>query len=407
MRKLVTKRTILEILPIEGSDFIELARIDGWQCVVKKDSFKKGDKCVYFEIDSMLPCDDERFAFLDKAKRYKIEVEIEDAEGNKEKVEKEFFRIKTMKLRGALSQGLALPISDFPELHDNLEDKERGYEADLDVEKYEPGKSGRDPNRIKMGPMNACGPFPYFVPKTDQERIQNCFGLMKSRFEDKDFEATLKLDGSSCTLFCVDGNKFDLECFHKDYPSALVYSIPYRDQLYYVGVCSRNWMLKYDVDNRFWKAIIRDNLHMNLMQTCHNQNGSFAIQGELMGPGIQGNKEGFEDYQFFAFDVYDIDKQEYLNYIDRHNFCDGVKCQHVPSVWDYNKNDGKFESLNDGYYCASNYLKGVETCDDFLNKVDGIKSINHEIGEGVVFKMVSDPSISFKAISNSFLLKEK
>ena len=89
MRQLVTIRTVSELIPIKGADRIELAKVDGWQCVVKKGDFEVGQMGFYFEIDSILPADDERFAFLEPRK----------------------FRIKSMKLRGALSQGLLMPMS--------------------------------------------------------------------------------------------------------------------------------------------------------------------------------------------------------------------------------------------------------------------------------------------------------
>ena len=91
--------------PIEGADRIELVKVLGWQCVANKGDFKPGDKCLYFEIDSFLPiCD--KFEFLRKSSYRKNEYMGEG------------FRIKSVRLRGQLSQGLALPLSDFPEFSD-------------------------------------------------------------------------------------------------------------------------------------------------------------------------------------------------------------------------------------------------------------------------------------------------
>ena len=86
------------IRPIEGADNIELIGVLGWVCVAKKGEFNVGDMAVYIEIDSKCPEADEKFAFLANKK----------------------FNVKTMKLGKfkVISQGLALPLSLFPELQD-------------------------------------------------------------------------------------------------------------------------------------------------------------------------------------------------------------------------------------------------------------------------------------------------
>ena len=121
-RKLASIRKVREIKPIEGADAIELAIVDGWQCVAKKGEFKVNDLCVYFEIDSFLPIKDE-FEFLRKSSYKKMG----EAEG---------FRLKTIKLRGELSQGLIIPISNFNE---DIQKMEEGTDLTdiLEVQKYE------------------------------------------------------------------------------------------------------------------------------------------------------------------------------------------------------------------------------------------------------------------------------
>ena len=102
MRKLASVQVVTDILPIEGADRIELAKVLGWQCVTLKNEFKKGDLAVYFEVDSFLPvCD--KFEFLRKTS-YK-----------KSNLMGEGFRLRTMKMRGEISQGLLQPISVLPE----------------------------------------------------------------------------------------------------------------------------------------------------------------------------------------------------------------------------------------------------------------------------------------------------
>ena len=89
--------TIDEIRPLEGYDRVEYARTNGWWVVISKnDGLKVGDKCVYFEIDSKVPQDDERFKFLEKRN----------------------YKIKTQKMCKVYSQGLLMPLRLFPELGD-------------------------------------------------------------------------------------------------------------------------------------------------------------------------------------------------------------------------------------------------------------------------------------------------
>ena len=133
-RKLASIRKIGSVSPVEGADNIELVHVDGWQCISKKGDFKEGDFCVYFEIDSFLPIRPE-FEFLRKSSYRKM--------GGKEG-----FRLKTIRLRGQLSQGLAMPIQLFKELpyegYELFKEDDHGYGNGYDVTetlgvtKYEP-----------------------------------------------------------------------------------------------------------------------------------------------------------------------------------------------------------------------------------------------------------------------------
>lgn len=146
-RKLATIVRVDEIIRIEGADKIELARIKGWQCVVGKDIFIKEDLGVYFEIDSILPIE-QRYEFLRKSCYKKTDLY-------------EGFRIKSMRFKGCLSQGVLIPLVDFPE----LTEIEVGADVTekLNVIKYEPYVP---PHLQGM----AKGNFPHFIPKTDLER---------------------------------------------------------------------------------------------------------------------------------------------------------------------------------------------------------------------------------------------
>ena len=232
MRKLATVRKVTSIQPIDGADLIELAIVGGWKCVVKKDEYKAGDQAIYCEIDSFLPIKPE-FEFLRKSSFKKME----DEEG---------FRLRTVKLRGQISQGLLIPVTVLdrkPDLGEDVSDE-------LGIKKYEP-------------PTPAClngvvvGPFPAIVQKTDEERIQNLASEYES-YRGKLFYVTEKIDGTSFTAF------FDGE----------------------LGVCGRNWQYSEDEKNSHWKMARQ----LELADRMNQLDRRLAIQGELIGPGIQNNR---------------------------------------------------------------------------------------------------------------------
>ena len=152
MRKLVTIRKVLNLIPIANADRIELVQLDDWFCIVKKGEFQIGDKAVYFEVDSFLPVES-RYSFLESSKKEYLGVQG--------------YRIKTMKMKGVVSQGLALPLSLFPEIKGNEED----VTEKLKVIKYDVAEASPSSNSLKAA--DASGKFPDFIPKTDQNRIQN------------------------------------------------------------------------------------------------------------------------------------------------------------------------------------------------------------------------------------------
>lgn len=372
MRALVTLRTVSELRPIEGADLIELALIDGWQCVVKKNEFKVGDRGLYFEIDSFIPLKDERFKFLEKnATTWKGKYGA---------------RIKTIKLKGQVSQGLLLPLSSFPELR-TYKWGEKDYSTDLGVVKWERedahgnvgekkstwlGKKLKKLKHTRIKPLilwlertfpgvfltNATRPFPSFIPKTDEERIQNLINKLSLEDIEDDWERTVKLDGSSMTAYHNKGR---------------------------VGVCSRNLDLKKDSENKFWQTAIEYNLDKALKKLGKN----IAVQGELMGPGIQGNREQLKEYEFYVFNVYLIDEKRYAGKKERDQLLVelhelGARIKQVPNLGIGN-------------------LQSFKTIDDYLAYAEG-PSLVAKTREGVVFSTL-DGTKSFKVISNSYLLK--
>jgi RNA ligase (TIGR02306 family) len=343
-RKLATIRKIAHITPIEGADAIEAVRIDGWVCVAKKGEFRVGDLCVYFEIDSLLPVRP-MFDFLAKQGTKKLE---DGSEG---------YRLKTIKLRGQISQGLALPIHLFVEGWETRREGDDVTEV-LGVKKWEPPIPAQLRGQIK-------GLFPSFIRRTDQERIQNLPEWV-TRHRGVRFEVTIKLDGSSMTVYHNAGE---------------------------VGVCSRNLDLKEDETNSFWKVANRHNIHGHLKALGFN----LAIQGELMGEGVQDNHEKLIGQDFYVYDIWDIDRQCYLENRERYGILEALRSQgcdlkHVPVV---HESISAFETWT--------------IMEDVLEAANG-PSLNNPIREGLVFKSIEPVNgevISFKVISNQFLLARK
>ncbi len=367
-RQLVTVKPITELRVIPEADAIECAIVDGgWPCVVKKGEFKVGDMGVYFEIDSFVPTTDPRFAFLEKnAKRWEKEPGniIEGA------------RIKTIKLRGQLSQGLLLPTAEFV---NEIDFQERNPEHDLayllGVHKWEKAIPANLRGRVR-------GSFPLFIKKTDQERAQNLSRTIFEKMAGLRYEITTKLDGSSMTVYhraiqeTVDITAVG-EMFRTEAPSLVEVKR---------GICSRNLDLELsDEGNSFISTALR----MELLSKLEQLGWSIALQGELMGPGIQGNREGLKETQFFLFDIFDIERFRYVNPEERRRIATMLDIPHVPVL----ATDASLEDL------------GITNMEQLLEFADG-PSLAHPMREGLVFK-ATDIEFSFKTISNRFLLKEK
>lgn len=369
-RKLVSIQRIQRIDPIAEADAIECATIHGWELVTKKGEFAVGDLCVFFEIDSFLP-EDPRYEFLKDLKTH---------QGRKG------YRLKTIWLRGQVSQGLALPLCMFPEITNPIEfDEVTGL---LNVIKYDNSiaQSDNKPG-LKAGPT--VGKFPHFIPKTDQERIQNLSDWF-TRYSDVEWEETLKLDGSSCTMYKVAKSPSIWSRIKAFFGAPLVN--------YHFGVCSRNLEIKRS-DNYvktftnsdkestyqssdFWRVAHLYNVERHLPT-------GYAIQGELIGPRIQANHEKVEGLDFFIFDVYDILNSRYLTPLERANFVSTFlpTMKHVPVL---NPSICIFEVCPD--------IKSL------LIRVQGQSMNPGTISEGRVYKSL-DGTKSFKCINNDFLLK--
>lgn len=339
MRKLASIRRIDNIEPIPDADAIEVATIGGWKVVIQKDEYTVGDLAVYCEIDCWIP--HTLAPFLSKGKEPR---EYNGVPGE---------RLRTIRLRGQLSQGLILPLKHLTDYGADLVEGDDVSDV-LGIQKWE------RPIPVQLrGQMK--GSFPSHTPRSDQERCQN---LVKEFQEwdsrdlslNLDFEVTEKLDGSSMTVYS------------------------YGDE---VGVCSRNIDLKQTDDNAFWNCAIKNQL------TEKVRGKNISIQGEMIGEGIQGNPYKLKGVEFYCYDIWDIDKQQYFSPVERVKFCKEHAIKHVPIV------------TYENYY---SFNMGIDT---LLMSAEGYSKLNaNVIREGLVFKLNSSTErISFKCISNTFLLK--
>lgn len=338
-RKLATIRKIAAIEPIEGADAIEVAVVDGWKVVVKKGEFQVNSLAVYLEIDSWVSND--IAPFLSKGKEPR---EFEGVKGE---------RLRTVKLRGQLSQGLLLPVTS------DICVKLGAVDADLegaDVTEALGIIKWERPMNAQLAGM-ARGNFPALVPKTDQERIQN---LTRSfaEYQLDTWSITEKLDGSSCTFYLDDEGVFH--------------------------VCSRNLDLKEDEANSFWKVAhkfqIEDVMRRNFML-------GMAIQGEMIGEGIQGNQYKTQ-LDFYVYDMYNTQTGQYILPVQLKAACERLGLKHVPILAE--STDIKEQSIQ-----------------SILDFAEGKSLLNGSNREGVVFKSNTVHDRSFKSISNSWLLKNE
>lgn len=369
-RQLASIQRISDLQPIPNADVIEVASILGWKVVVKKGEFKVGDLCVYCEIDSVLPARPE-FEFL-APKRY---------------------RIKTVKLRGQISQGIAFPLETFKDIladyrfNDKLnrlwEEGDDATEA-VGVTKWEipevqiPGPGNKKDRRVGKS-------FPSYVIKTDEIRIQSIPHVLQE-LPGVPCYVTLKIDGTSGTFAHKDG-KIDV-CSR-----TVSRNDPQYDTLW--EKIKKLWIkLRYKKtiippSCVYWDIARKYNLIEILKKT-----GNIAIQGEIAGPDIQQNKLQLKERQLFVFNVFDIDKQEYYPFEKFKKFCDDNGLQTVPilqtNVTFEDWTIEKFLEFAEGEYHPGQPREGLV-----------IRSMNE------VYSQALRGRLSFKVISNSWLLSKK
>lgn len=335
-RKLASIQVIKELSPINGADAILCAKVLGWECVVKKSEFAVNDKCVYFEIDSVLPI----AAWNDHLRK----------EADKK------LRVKTIRLRGQLSQGLALPLSILPAGE---------YEVGMDVtalvgvEKYEPVVPAHLSGMVK-------GNFPAFLHKTDEVRLQSEPNVLSEAIsKGLMLVGTLKMDGTSFTAYRRDVD---------------------------FGVCSRNLDLKETADNAHWRMARK----LNLENILRSEGSNLCIQGEMVGPGIQANRMGLKETDLYLFNLFDIDAGKYLSY---HQLCQFAATHNLKVVKKVQQIDLSMES---------------PSVKDLLDVSNELNYDNNTPAEGIVWRSACETysdvlksRLSFKTISNRFLEKYK
>lgn len=331
MRKMATIQRIAETKAIPKADKICAYRVGGWWVVDSVGKYAVGDLAVFCEVDSWMPHSLAPFLCKNELIR-----QFNGVLGE---------RLRSIKLRGQLSQGLLLPL-DVIDMPFGLVEGEDVSEI-LNIQKWEAPIPAQLAGQVK-------GAFPSFIRKTDQERIQNLTEELVRWSETLlTWEVTEKLDGSSMTVFV---NKDDS------------------------GVCSRNLNLIEDENNSFWKVTRREKLLDKILSTSRN----YALQGELIGEGIQGNPYGITGQEFFLYDIFDIDAQEYIRPLERQMLCEFLSLKHVPII--------------DTIFVVPSNV------DTILAKADGVSKLNDKTNrEGLVFKC-NDSGDSFKAISNLFLI---
>ena len=343
VRKMASVQEVNGVYPIEGADKICQYGINGWRVVDQVGKYQVGDKVVFCEVDSFIPST--IAPFLTKAGHFpKV---FNGVEGEK---------LRTIRLRKALSQGLILPrtVLDVTQdgiTYESLADVGDDISEILGIQKWEAPP--------EFSSADARGSFPSFIIKTDQERVQNCYGDVKKWFESETWEESEKAEGSSMTAYHRNGD---------------------------FGVCSRNLDLKESEDNTYWKMAIELDLKNKLTVLGKN----IAIQGELCGPGIQDNIYKLQKHMFFVFDIFDIDKFEYYTPVARRELTAKLGLTDVP------------------IYATEKTLAG-KTHGELLAGADG-QSVLGTVGclrEGIVYKANSEKRISFKCVSNLYLEGEK
>lgn len=323
------------ISPIKDADKIEVANVLGWEVVVRKDEFKVGDLAIYFSIGSILEKDNPNTSFL---------------EGKP---------LLTKKLRGVVSQGLLGPLSWLEPygVDKNSVKEDDDMTQALKVQKWVP----KDELEL-YSPDSSKTPFPNYVPKTDEERIQN-MSKQLPKFEGKNVIITQKFDGTSTTFVVLDKNFL---------------------------ICGRNNILKNETNatKHYFEIANKYNLEEQMKKLDRN----LAIQGETIGPKINANRHKVTEIEFYVFNIYDIDARSYVSWNELLDVTSKLGLKTVEVV-----------------YCGL-FKQEWLSVKELLKLADEQRYPTGQIAEGIVLKTddgIGHTRISCKIISNNYLLKYK
>lgn len=295
MRQLASVQRVISVSPIPGADSIEMARVLGWNVVVKRGEYTAGDLVVYCEVDSILP-ERAEFEFLRKS-CYRAPIVA-----NGVTVIPGGFRIKTIKLRGQISQGICFPVSVLAT--DQFSEGDDATRA-LGVVKYDVDAIAEAQHAYpNITVRNKT--FPWFIPRTDETRIQSCPNLLL-RHRGLRVTVTEKLDGSSFTAFAHEGQ---------------------------IGICSRNQQLDTDGDGMM-EVWARNHGLIEKMETLRQHVGhDFAVQGEFIGPKVQGNKYAQKEHSVMLFSSYNISTGTYMNHAVTDAYALALSLATVPVLYE-------------------------------------------------------------------------
>lgn len=387
MRKLATLQQIEALVPIEGADKIEKATIKGWNIVVGKGLYQKGSWVVFHEIDAAFRVGQEPY-HSDLEARGTKECQLENGAVIKAYV------IKSIKLRGVVSQGYCVPLTSYSESIQQKFNKNLKKDFDvtqlLDVLKYEkpevaepavkekPPKGKFNlfkfkarkwlerhiPTLFKPAPKEKG--FPTWIKKTEAVRIQNYVDEMYEKYQTGTlFNVSYKIDGSSITTAKKD------------------------KKLY---ACSRNLSKNIkETTNSFVRnsLIIHDKLK--------KVKGDYCLQGELVAPNIQSNFENVKQEEVYIFSMWNIEKQQLVNPLEVVNYCKQYNIPHVPILHEA-------VTLKELF---PNITSKEELLAELLKYAEGPSGLNGKYREGLVYKECVDGYLPIKTISNSYLLKKK
>lgn len=369
------------IRPIDGADKIELCGVLGWQCVIaKKDGFRVGQSVIYIEIDSVVP-DIPQFEFLRDRK----------------------FRVRTIKLKGQLSQGLIIPIPESlviraigMDVTDTLGITKYLTPSEREEEDQITRRALNDKNKLKKFMMryswfrsiflsrNKKSGFPYWVSKTDEERIQNIPHVLE-QFADEMIYVTEKIDGQSATF---TGKMIPV------FNGWLGTILPKKFKFV---VCSRN-LTTNDRGSLYWRVAKKYNLEQIL-----KENPNLTIQGEQNDTKVQGNKYGFREPMLHVFNIINHKKGYYYDSFEIHEFCEKYNLPVVPILGVAIRDSPFGDDLN--YTPCLRHLGS--TVPDIVEFSKGKSVIANIPREGVVIRCIKGGKkiLSFKCINPDFLLK--